>query len=105
MALTSNTITWIREFGEAGIEQIEKLLTRAKQDRSYGRIEFEAIRCLKAIMNNTWGLNVVLTPDQHSVVLLLAQSLDPRKPQTMCEALKLLASFVWFTSEMAMRRF
>ncbi|KAH8376782.1 hypothetical protein KR093_001326 [Drosophila rubida] len=93
VALTSNTISWIKEFGEAGIEQIEKLLARAKKDRSYERIEFEAIRCLKAIMNNTWGLNVVLTPDQHSVVLLLAQSLDPRKPQTMCEAIKLLASF------------
>lgn len=44
-------------------------------------------------MNNTWGLNLVLTPDQHTVVLLLAQSLDPRKPSTMCEAVKLLASF------------
>ncbi|XP_032293909.1 protein diaphanous isoform X1 [Drosophila virilis] len=93
VALNSNTISWIKAFGEAGIEQIEKLLARAKKDRTYDRIEFEAIRCLKAIMNNTWGLNVVLTPDQHSVVLLLAQSLDPRKPQTMCEALKLLASF------------
>ncbi|KAH8381058.1 hypothetical protein KR200_004223, partial [Drosophila serrata] len=93
VALTSNPISWIKEFGVAGIGQIEKLLTRAKKDRTYDRIEFEAIRCLKAIMNNTWGLNVVLNPDQHSVVLLLAQSLDPRKPQTMCEALKLLASF------------
>ncbi|XP_017855287.1 protein diaphanous isoform X2 [Drosophila busckii] len=93
VALTSNTISWIKEFGVPGIGVIEKLLARAKKDRSYDRIEFEAIRCLKAIMNNTWGLNVVLSPDQHSVVLLLAQSLDPRKPQTMCEALKLLASF------------
>ncbi|KRF98360.1 uncharacterized protein Dwil_GK14913, isoform B [Drosophila willistoni] len=93
VALTSNPISWCREFGEAGIGQIEKLLTKAKKDRTYDRIEFEAVRCLKAIMNNTWGLNVVLTPDQHSVILHLAQSLDPRRPQTMCEALKLLASF------------
>ncbi|XP_017082400.1 protein diaphanous [Drosophila eugracilis] len=93
VALTSNPISWIKEFGVAGIGTIEKLLARSKKDASYEKIEFEAIRCLKAIMNNTWGLNVVLNPDQHSVVLLLAQSLDPRKPQTMCEALKLLASF------------
>ncbi|XP_043642135.1 protein diaphanous isoform X1 [Drosophila teissieri] len=93
VALTSNPISWIKEFGVAGIGTIEKLLARSKNNASYEKIEFEAIRCLKAIMNNTWGLNVVLNPDQHSVVLLLAQSLDPRKPQTMCEALKLLASF------------
>uniref|UniRef100_A0A1A9WVD9 FH2 domain-containing protein n=1 Tax=Glossina brevipalpis TaxID=37001 RepID=A0A1A9WVD9_9MUSC len=43
-------------------------------------------------MNNIWGLKLVLTPDQHSIVLLLAQSLDPRKPSTVSEALKLLAS-------------
>ncbi|EDW04111.1 protein diaphanous isoform X2 [Drosophila grimshawi] len=93
VALTSNTISWIKDFGEAGIGEIAKLLLRAKKDRSYDRIECEAIRCLKAIMNNTWGLNVVLTPDQHIVVLQLAECLDPRKPQAMCEALKLLASF------------
>ncbi|KAH8317801.1 hypothetical protein KR074_010718, partial [Drosophila pseudoananassae] len=93
VALTSNPISWIKEFGVSGIGQIEKLLSRSKKDRTSDRIEFEAIRCLKAIMNNTWGLNVVLNPDQHSVLLLLAQSLDPRKPQTMGEALKLLASF------------
>ncbi|KAH8279548.1 hypothetical protein KR018_000402, partial [Drosophila ironensis] len=93
VALTSNPISWIKEFGEAGLGQIEMLLTRAKKDRSYDRIEFEAMRCLKAIMNNTWGLNVVLNPNEHSVVFLLAQSLDPRKPQAMCEALKMLASF------------
>lgn len=94
MALTNNPLSWIKEFGEEGIDEIINLLRRCKQEqRTFDRIELECIKCLKAIMNNTWGLNLVLTPDQHTVVLLLAQSLDPRKPNTMCEAVKLLASF------------
>lgn len=44
-------------------------------------------------MNNTWGLNLILQPESHAAVILLAQCLDPRKPQTMCEALRLLAGF------------
>ncbi|XP_037957963.1 protein diaphanous isoform X2 [Teleopsis dalmanni] len=92
VALTSNPISWIKDFGENGIDEVMNLLGRCRKER-HERIEFECIRCLTAFMNNTWGLNVVLMPDQHSVVLLLAQCLDPKKPYTMCEAVKLLASF------------
>ncbi|XP_054740650.1 protein diaphanous [Anastrepha obliqua] len=93
VALTSNPISWIKEFGEDGINEIVLLLRRCSKESGFDRIEFECIRCLKAVMNNTWGLNLVLTPELHTVVLLLAQSLNPRKPHTMCEAVKLLASF------------
>ncbi|XP_011194450.2 protein diaphanous isoform X2 [Zeugodacus cucurbitae] len=93
VALTSNPISWIKEFGEDGINEITLLLRRCLKERGFDRIELECIRCLKAVMNNTWGLNLVLTPELHTVVLLLAQSLNPQKPQTMCEAVKLLASF------------
>ncbi|CAD6996999.1 unnamed protein product [Ceratitis capitata] len=93
VALTSNPISWIKEFGEDGINEIVLLLRRCLKERGFDRIEFECIRCLKAVMNNTWGLNLVLTPELHTVILLLAQSLNPRRPQTMCEAVKLLASF------------
>lgn len=93
MALTSNPISWIKEFGESGIDEIVNLLRDSKRRRDYEKIEYECIRCLKAVVNNTWGLNVLLRPDQHAAVLLLAQCLDPNKPQTMCEAVKLLAGF------------
>lgn len=93
VALTSNPISWIKEFGEAGIDEIVNLLRESKRRREYEKIEYECIRCLKAVVNNTWGLNVLLRPDQHAAVLLLAQCLDPNKPQTMCEAVKLLAGF------------
>lgn len=94
VALTSNPISWIREFGVVGVDTIVSLLQRCKKERqTYDKIEFECIRCLKAIMNNTWGLNLILQPESHAAVILLAQCLDHRKPQTMCEALRLLAGF------------
>jgi diaphanous len=93
VALTSNPISWIKEFGEPGIDEIVNLLRECKKRRDYDKIEYECVRCLKAVVNNTWGLNVILRPDQHAAVFLLAQCLDPNKPQTMCEAVKLLAGF------------
>ncbi|XP_058818209.1 protein diaphanous [Topomyia yanbarensis] len=93
VALTSNPISWIKEFGEPGIDEIVNLLRNCKSNpRRFEKIEYECLRCLKAIMNNSWGLNVILTPDQHAAVLLLAQSVDAGKPHTMCEAVKLLAA-------------
>ncbi|XP_070503361.1 protein diaphanous [Chironomus tepperi] len=93
VALTSNPISWIKEFGQPGIDEIVNLLRECKRRKDYDKIEYECIRCLKAVVNNTWGLNVILRPDQHAAVFLLAQCLDPNKPQTMCEAIKLLAGF------------
>lgn len=103
VALTSNPLSWIREFGEDGVDVVVSLLSRCKQqqtggthrpsNQTYDKIELECIRCLKAIMNNTWGLNLILKPESHAAVLLLAGCLDPRKPHAMCEALRLLAGF------------
>uniref|UniRef100_A0A182RGP4 Diaphanous n=1 Tax=Anopheles funestus TaxID=62324 RepID=A0A182RGP4_ANOFN len=93
VALTSNPISWIKDFGEDGINEIVTLLRYCKSGpRRMYKIEYECLRCLKAILNNSWGLNVILTPDQHAVVLLLAQCVDATNPQTMCEAIKLLSA-------------
>lgn len=91
--MTSNTISWIKEFGEDGINEIVKLLQVCRNNRNYDKIEVECIRCVKAFVNNSWGLNMILTPDSHAAVLLLAKCLDVKKPQTMNEALRLLAAF------------
>lgn len=95
VALTNKPISWIKEFSEDGIDEIVSILQRSKPKnvREYEKIEFECVRCLKAVLNNAWGINTVLTPDHHAVVLTLAQCLDVSKPQTMCEAVKLLSAF------------
>lgn len=93
VALTSNPLSWMKEFGEDGINEIVIQLQSSRQNRDYEKIQFECIRCLKAIVNNTWGLNLILRPESHAAVLLLARCIDPKRPQTMCEALRLLAGF------------
>lgn len=93
VALTSNPLSWMKEFDEDGINEIVTLLQICRNNRGYDKIEVECIRCLKAICNNTWGLNLILKPDSHAAVLLLAKCLDTKKPQTMSEALRLLAGF------------
>lgn len=97
VALTSNPISWISEFGEEGIDEIVNLLRDNRGYSQFEKTEYECVRCLKAIVNNTWGLNAILKPEQHAAVLLLAQCLNPKKPHTMCEALDLLASFCLLT--------
>uniref|UniRef100_A0A182PKU2 Diaphanous n=1 Tax=Anopheles epiroticus TaxID=199890 RepID=A0A182PKU2_9DIPT len=93
VALTSNPISWIKDFGEDGINEIVLLLRYCKSGpRRMPKIEYECLRCLKAILNNSWGLNEILTPDQHPVVHMLAQCIDATFPQTMCEAIKLLSA-------------
>lgn len=93
VALTSNPLSWMKEFGEDGINEILTQLQNSKQNRHHDKIEFECIRCLKAIVNNTWGLNLILKPESHAAILLLAKCVDAKKPQTMCEAVRLLAGF------------
>lgn len=83
----------MQEFGEAGVDEVVNLLRECKKRRDYDKIEYECIRCLKAVVNNTWGMNIVLKPEKHAAIFLLAQSLNPNKPQTMCEVVKLLAGF------------
>lgn len=97
VCLTNNALNWIKDFGEEGLYLIENLLRVCHQQRynktDYDKIEYECVRCLKAFMNNSWGLNLILKPEQHAVVFLLAQSLNLRHPPTMSEALQLLGSF------------
>lgn len=93
VALTSNPLSWMKDFGEDGINEIVTQLQNSKQNRYSDKIEFECIRCLKAIVNNTWGLNLILKPESHAAILLLAKCIDPKKPQTTCEAIRLLAGF------------
>ncbi|GAB0089028.1 protein diaphanous [Sergentomyia squamirostris] len=97
VALTSNPISWMKEFGEEGIDEIVSLWRDFKPQKWFEQTEYECIRCLKAILNNTWGLNAIIGPQQHAAVLLLAQCMDPRKPHTMCEAVKLLAGLCLIT--------
>lgn len=59
-------------------------------DSRYDRIQYECLRCIKAIMNNTVGLKQVF--EQKEAFAMVARSFIPSKPAIMLEAVKLLAA-------------
>jgi len=66
-------------------------------DNRYERIQYECIRCLKAIMNNTVGIKEMLA--HHEALTIVARSLEPSKPSVMSEAVKLLGAVCLISSD------
>ncbi|XP_022824018.1 protein diaphanous-like [Spodoptera litura] len=64
----------------------------AKQclDSRYDRVQYECIRCLSAILNNTVGIRTMF--ECREALPVLARSLDARKPHCALEAAKVLAA-------------
>ncbi|KAF4519233.1 hypothetical protein B566_EDAN009794 [Ephemera danica] len=79
IALTNNPLSWVQEFGPQGLN-----------NGRYDRVQYESLRCIKAIMNNTGGLRQIL--GQGEALVLVARSLDPQRPSAMLEACKILAA-------------
>lgn len=53
-------------------------------------MQYECIRCLRAIMNNTVGLKQMF--GQKEALPIIARSLDAGKPNVMLETVKVLAA-------------
>lgn len=60
------------------------------KNAQFARIQYECIRCLKAIMNSTVGLKQMF--GQKEALTVIARSLDITKPSVMLEAVKVLAA-------------
>ncbi|XP_018057951.1 PREDICTED: protein diaphanous [Atta colombica] len=98
IALTNNPLSWVQEFGTKGLKQVLATLNECYRnafiyydsDNRYERIQYECIRCLKAIMNNTVGIKEMLA--HHEALTIVARSLEPTKPSVMSEAVKLLGA-------------
>ncbi|KAJ2943405.1 hypothetical protein O0L34_g12214 [Tuta absoluta] len=57
IALTNNPLSWIEEFGTKGIGSLLHTLNVCyTNDSRYDRVQYECIRCLAAILNNTVGI-------------------------------------------------
>lgn len=61
-----------------------------RNDSRYDRVQYECVRCIRAIMNNTVGLKQMF--GQKEALTIVARSLDPNKPAVMLEAVKVLAA-------------
>uniref|UniRef100_A0ABD2X546 Protein diaphanous n=1 Tax=Trichogramma kaykai TaxID=54128 RepID=A0ABD2X546_9HYME len=107
IALTNNPLSWVQEFGTKGLKQVLVTLNECYRnvivqvnklsDSRYERIQYECIRCLKAIMNNTVGIKEMLA--HHEALTIVARSLEPSKPSVMCEAVKLLGAVCLISGE------
>lgn len=69
---------------------IHTLVFSDGKNDQFARIQYECIRCLKAIMNSTVGLKQMF--GHKEALTVIAQSLDCSKPAVMLEAVKVLAA-------------
>uniref|UniRef100_A0A8C5B529 Diaphanous related formin 2 n=1 Tax=Gadus morhua TaxID=8049 RepID=A0A8C5B529_GADMO len=94
VSLTSNPVSWVHNFGHEGLglllEALEKLLDKKQQDNMDKRNQHKLIQCLKAFMNNKYGLQRILG-DERSL-LLLARAIDPKQANMMTEIVKILSA-------------
>ncbi|CAG5134080.1 unnamed protein product, partial [Candidula unifasciata] len=90
VSLTSKPVSWVMEFGEKGLNAILKNLTYCCDNIHERRSTYECIRCLKAFMNNTFGLKRIL--EHEEALTIMSRTVDPADPPTMLEAVRLLAA-------------
>ncbi|XP_036161221.1 protein diaphanous homolog 2 isoform X3 [Myotis myotis] len=94
VSLTSNPVSWVNNFGHEGLglllDVLEKLLDKKQQENIDKKNQHKLIQCLKAFMNNKFGLQRILG-DERSL-LLLARAIDPKQPNMMTEIVKILSA-------------
>ncbi|XP_069575898.1 protein diaphanous homolog 1 [Brachyistius frenatus] len=93
VSLNNNPVSWVQNFGDEGLALLLNLLRRLqeeKDERTGGKCQHEIIRCLKAFMNNKYGLKAMLESDEG--ILLLVKAINPKVPHMMVDAVKLLSA-------------
>ncbi|XP_063794429.1 protein diaphanous homolog 2 isoform X4 [Pseudophryne corroboree] len=94
VSLTSNPVSWVNNFGHEGLglllDVLEKLLDKKQQEKIDKKNQHKLIQCLKAFMNNKYGLERMLGEERS--LLLLARAIDPRQANMMTEILKVLSA-------------
>ncbi|KYO38182.1 hypothetical protein Y1Q_0007291 [Alligator mississippiensis] len=94
VSLTSNPVSWVNNFGHEGLglllDVLERLLDKKQQETIDKKNQNKLIQCLKAFMNNKYGLQRILGDDRS--LLLLARAIDPKQPNMMTETVKILSA-------------
>uniref|UniRef100_A0A8C6KAD5 Diaphanous related formin 1 n=1 Tax=Nothobranchius furzeri TaxID=105023 RepID=A0A8C6KAD5_NOTFU len=95
VSLTSNPVSWVQNFGNEGLALLLNRLRRLQEEKDdvpgMGvKCQHEIIRCLKAFMNNKYGLKAMLESEEG--IPLLVRSMVPRVPVMMVDAVKLLSA-------------
>ncbi|XP_070554558.1 protein diaphanous homolog 2-like [Ptychodera flava] len=92
VSLTNNTISWVQQFGKIGLELVVKILKDCydSSGKVVAEIQHECLRCLKAFMNNKYGIQTVF--ESKEGLITLARCIDPRHEHTMVDAVKIMAA-------------
>ncbi|NWI53339.1 DIAP2 protein, partial [Calyptomena viridis] len=87
-------LCWVNNFGHEGLglllDALEKLLDKKQQESIDKKNQHKLIQCLRAFMNNKYGLQRILG-DERSL-LLLSRAIDPKQPHMMTETVKILSA-------------
>uniref|UniRef100_A0A673H8W2 Protein diaphanous homolog 3-like n=1 Tax=Sinocyclocheilus rhinocerous TaxID=307959 RepID=A0A673H8W2_9TELE len=87
-------LSWVQSFGHEGLglllDTLEKLLLKKHQEKVDKKSQHKVIQCLKAFMNNKYGLERILGEEKS--LALLAQAIDPGQPAMMTDVVKLLSA-------------
>ncbi|XP_045074632.1 protein diaphanous homolog 3-like, partial [Coregonus clupeaformis] len=85
---------WVQSFGHEGLglllDILEKLLHKKHQEKPDKKSQHKIIQCLKAFMNNKYGLERILGEEMS--LSLLARAMDPTQPAMMTDVVKLLSA-------------
>ncbi|XP_054454189.1 protein diaphanous homolog 1-like [Anoplopoma fimbria] len=94
VSLNNNPVSWVQNFGDEGLVLLLNLLKRLQEDKDEYpmgvKCQHEIIRCLKAFMNNKYGLKSML--ESVDGIPLLVKAINPRVPLMMVDAVKLLSA-------------
>ncbi|XP_072321753.1 protein diaphanous homolog 3-like [Eucyclogobius newberryi] len=94
VSLTSNPVSWVQSFGHEGLglllEILERLLQKKEQEKMDKKNQHKVVQCLKAIMNNKYGLDRILAEEKS--LALLAKAIDPSQSAMMTDVVKLLSA-------------
>uniref|UniRef100_A0A8C5TGE5 Diaphanous related formin 3 n=1 Tax=Malurus cyaneus samueli TaxID=2593467 RepID=A0A8C5TGE5_9PASS len=91
VSLTSNPVSWVENFGREGLGLLLDVLERLVETRKVvKKSQHKVIQCLRAFMNNKYGLERILGEERS--LLLLTKAIDPRQTSMMTDIVKLLSA-------------
>ncbi|KRX39362.1 Protein diaphanous -like protein 3 [Trichinella murrelli] len=94
VSLSNNPVSWIEKFGTRGLNLLLNILQWVSEnplvEASSMRIQHECIKCLRAFMNNNYGLRQIMEHSQSCEILV--QSLNVVNQSSTIDAVKLLAA-------------
>lgn len=97
ISLNNNPVSWVQTFGEEGLILLLNFLKKLQDEKEEYpnagvgvKCQHEIIRCLKAFMNNKYGLKAMLASADG--IPLLVRAINYSVPHMMVDAVKLLSA-------------